>query len=734
MIPVALLLLGATLVSSVPCGLRTLDPSTGKTWAYDLRPLTHPDGHGADLMALAGASNATRYFLNLCGATLACPGDAVCMQDPHNKTHSLGATSSLDIFPSDIAEAGHGVKVTFDHGEGCVDEKKVARLRSTTVYVGCTSVRDRSWIAEVHEGACDTTYHVLSPHACATEVVPEPRKNDTMPLTFVAKDPQTGRRWGYDLSSLNHPSDSGVDMRFSATETASTFFVNLGGSTTKCPGSVVCEMDSLYKLHDCGHPKTQTISTNGDVSQGVVLTYSDGEVCEEGQTRTVAVAVRCSSIAKPTSSMAEPSYPLCVCGAPSIADIAGNKGFCFKHAVPDPAHQTLGLTAQPPQCMLVGCRRPSSPVYDNYCSQQHKAASAHKCKLRGCAAGVSCDAKRPGQYIASKLSALEVLMNQEHPTYENVFLECMDVLSRNVSEEIRQGASSSTCTLQMTQRCPQKCEAAELLPLWEAIQGRFNSAGSAPQLLRAAIKRIVVWENDILEQQFVVRADIIERRRGKDASKMFHFASKDPDQTAVLQRLRQLFEPQDLYKKANFVFAWHGCSPEKAESICQKGFANIRSTDGGYFGGGVYLTPQASYAVPYSCGKWSNETVKKTEQGEYAVVLAAVVVGLAYPITRKHDYSYPELNAPYSVSAFHCAAPIPKPVVDEYVRGNKEPLRDALERRNDKALKPSFDAHFVGVSSKWRFQASPPGEIEFDEIVTQEQQTLPLAIVYWRPA
>eukprot|EP00727_Mastigamoeba_balamuthi_P008435 m51a1_g4213 hypothetical protein (413) ;mRNA; f:69859-71620 len=291
----ALLLLCFSIASSVPCGLRTLDAATGKTWAYDLRALSHADGQGED-MAFTGTASTSRYYLNVCGSTSRCPGSAACMQDALYNSHALGALQSIDIFPSETAEAGRGVRVTYGQGEECVDEANVTRARTATVYVGCTEVEGRSWIGDVREGLCDTTYHVWSAYACATEVAPEPQDNDTMPLTYVATDVRTGRRWSYNLSSLNHPRGSGADLTFSATDTGSTFYLNLGGSTLRCPGSAVCEQDALYRLHSWGRPATQAIGVYPpDVSEGVVVSYGLGEQCDDGSLRSVSVAVRCSA-------------------------------------------------------------------------------------------------------------------------------------------------------------------------------------------------------------------------------------------------------------------------------------------------------------------------------------------------------------------------------------------------------------------------------------------------------
>jgi hypothetical protein len=207
---------------------------------------------------------------------------------------------------------------------------------------------------------------------------------------------------------------------------------------------------------------------------------------------------------------------------------------------------------------------------------------------------------------------------------------------------------------------------------------------------------------------------------------IFNFQTDDPDQTAVLGRLRSLWIKQAVYSRTNFLIAWHGCSLSTLNSILRGGMADLRKTDGGYFGTGVYLTPQAPYAITYAL-----QSSESTPQGEKVLLLAVCVTGLAYPLTRKFDYVYPDVNERYAVSNFHPASPISEVAVK---KGDQKLITTELLRRLDKGLKSSFDAHFIGVSSKWFYQAAPIAQIEYDEIVLKEDcQVLPLAIVYFKP-
>jgi hypothetical protein len=52
----------------------------------------------------------------------------------------------------------------------------------------------------------------------------------------------------------------------------------------------------------------------------------------------------------------------------------------------------------------------------------------------------------------------------------------------------------------------------------------------------------------------------------------------------LLERLKGHFEADSGLKMVNVIYAWHGCSHQAADSICSLGGADLRKTDGGYFG------------------------------------------------------------------------------------------------------------------------------------------------------
>jgi len=145
-------------------------------------------------------------------------------------------------------------------------------------------------------------------------------------------------------------------------------------------------------------------------------------------------------------------------------------------------------------------------------------------------------------------------------------------------------------------------------------------------------------------------------------------------------------------------------------TIAHTGAADLRSTDGGYFGAGIYTTLQAQYAAAYASGILTGASAPVTSDGCYAVLLCLAAVSNVYPVTRTNDY--PEGSR---LSVFHC----------KYPEGSG---------RKDKALKAGFDGHMVAISEDRAFEAAMPGDHGvWDELVVeQERQLLPLAIVYVR--
>eukprot|EP00930_Biecheleria_cincta_P038241 TRINITY_DN26277_c0_g1_i1.p1 TRINITY_DN26277_c0_g1~~TRINITY_DN26277_c0_g1_i1.p1 ORF type:complete len:815 (-),score=130.86 TRINITY_DN26277_c0_g1_i1:201-2615(-) len=192
----------------------------------------------------------------------------------------------------------------------------------------------------------------------------------------------------------------------------------------------------------------------------------------------------------------------------------------------------------------------------------------------------------------------------------------------------------------------------------------------------------------------------------------------DAHYQAGLESLKSMFvQGRNLPRHANVIFTWHGTKHDIAHTVAGNGLRPLRSTDGGYFGGGTYTAREAWYAAQYSLPIFGGSA---NSQGEYVLLFCATAIGAAYIVTLDRDYT----------------------------GKNPKGFSDMFSDRPDdsKCLKPSYDTHFVPVKYYGKmfdgdrlpydvdFQASPESDAEAHEVVSYSfDQVLPLALVYFRP-
>jgi len=70
---------------------------------------------------------------------------------------------------------------------------------------------------------------------------------------------------------------------------------------------------------------------------------------------------------------------------------------------------------------------------------------------------------------------------------------------------------------------------------------------------------------------------------------------------------------------------FHGTDMPVAEKICETGFATLSSIDAGYFGKGIYFTPDQAYTIPYIVSR-----------RQPTLILSWVVPGNVFPVTESH--------------------------------------------------------------------------------------------------
>ena len=234
-------------------------------------------------------------------------------------------------------------------------------------------------------------------------------------------------------------------------------------------------------------------------------------------------------------------------------------------------------------------------------------------------------------------------------------------------------------------------------PLHAWIAADVHSQGKGGLTL----SRVEIVKSTVMLSAFQARLKQVRAQRGKaDGPFNQDFGASDPTKQAMVDMMKGAFVHADK-NNVNVLLAWHGCDEAVVDDIVAGGAANLASGDDrGYFGSGIYLTRQAPYAAGYStclihgADKWR----EPNDQGEHVLLLCAVSVGLAYPVSHSKDY-----GAGSNVCSFK-GQPL--------VRG--------------------CDTHYVHVSEASGFQAAEdPRILNFEEVVVDQQaQVLPCAKVY----
>ena len=227
-------------------------------------------------------------------------------------------------------------------------------------------------------------------------------------------------------------------------------------------------------------------------------------------------------------------------------------------------------------------------------------------------------------------------------------------------------------------------------PIWGAstVREKFYASGkldcshnaSAPPLLPLVGYRISSIE--LVSNGVCAAATSALSRMWGPASRQNHRFTTTSEQDSV----RRVFEELLRDSGGDRMIVYHGCCTSAASSIAEHGFVRRSLRDNGYFGKGIYTTPNAEYACLYA-----------TNNGDLAgaVVMCRACVPFVYCVTL----------ADYDGSSGH-------------------------SKLCGQALK-NEEAHFALVSRSSNFEACTPETADYCELcVSQIAALCPIAILW----
>ena len=144
----------------------------------------------------------------------------------------------------------------------------------------------------------------------------------------------------------------------------------------------------------------------------------------------------------------------------------------------------------------------------------------------------------------------------------------------------------------------------QLLPIGEKdflkVQHFFHACGGIPGY---DIGSVQIIYNPAINRQFSIQLQLLQGRNNNLA-----FSHKWPDEIEpaenkqwrkeIYKRFETLAKPyiDSDYLSVKLLPLWHGTKPENLESLFTTGYANLATTDSGFFGKGIYSTYEAEYA------------------------------------------------------------------------------------------------------------------------------------------
>ena len=244
-----------------------------------------------------------------------------------------------------------------------------------------------------------------------------------------------------------------------------------------------------------------------------------------------------------------------------------------------------------------------------------------------------------------------------------------------------------------------ECASAIATSLFE-IGGSFQN--SDRKVKGYELKSVEIIHNPTLSNGFACECDRFKLLRQNNPT-LFHHKYDGDEQYQAIRILKTLFHPvlPGVCVGPRTLTVYHGCRASVARKIAQAGFVTLSSTDDGFFGNGIYVTPNAEYACGYASGKLTPSSPPEPHSADhpdwFSVVLSAAVVSLVYPVTRQKDY----------------------------LPGKNKSTWFGMP------LNSGYDAHFALVEKANGFQATDPANAQYGELCLSQCAALsPLAILW----
>eukprot|EP00698_Gefionella_okellyi_P021150 TRINITY_DN6775_c0_g1_i1.p1 TRINITY_DN6775_c0_g1~~TRINITY_DN6775_c0_g1_i1.p1 ORF type:complete len:558 (-),score=112.35 TRINITY_DN6775_c0_g1_i1:103-1776(-) len=213
----------------------------------------------------------------------------------------------------------------------------------------------------------------------------------------------------------------------------------------------------------------------------------------------------------------------------------------------------------------------------------------------------------------------------------------------------------------------------------------FYDSMTAMERSMYVIQQISVLKNDALLQMFQGRLALLSGRRNKPAfAPQWQKMTRSSDRQVVLDRLQQFVVHEEDGVKLALVF--HGTRSELVDEIADTGFATLGLVDGGFFGKGVYTTPQAGYA----CRVY----------GKGVVIVSCVAMSNVLPIL-KEDQEMLQGKSNFENYDCHYAPVVPRAADNptemcfDACGWGQTPAFDEIVVFHENQVLPMFAVHYV---------------------------------------